>query len=240
MAESGSGDGAGNGADSADRAGATLRVERRAVLGKAVRRLRQAGVVPANVYGRGAESISIQAPLTEFRRVYRSVDRNAVVQMQIDEDAGTIPVVLREVQRTPVGSEVLHLDFYQVDLTRVIHSEARVVLTGASEAVSLGGTLVQGVDLIMLEALPMEMPSEITVDISGLDEFGTSVLVRDVELPDGVRAVTDGTVAVVTVLAPRVSEDEEEEMEGVEGEIGEAVEGEAVAAGDGEAEGADE
>lgn len=217
-----------------------MRVERRAVLGKAVRRLRQAGVVPANVYGRGAESISIQAPLTEFRRVYRSVDRNAVVQMQIDEDAGTIPVVLREVQRTPVGSEVLHLDFYQVDLTRVIHSEARVVLTGASEAVSLGGTLVQGVDLIMLEALPMEMPSEITVDISGLDEFGTSVLVRDVELPDGVRAVTDGTVAVVTVLAPRVSEDEEEEMEGVEGEIGEAVEGEAVAAGDGEAEGADE
>ena len=216
-----------------------MRVERRKVLGKAVRRLRQAGVVPANVYGRGAESISIQAPLTEFRRVYRAVDRNAVVQMQIDGDAGTIPVVLREVQRTPVGSEVLHLDFYQVDLTRVIHSEARVVLTGASEAVSLGGTLVQGVDLIMLEALPMEMPSGIVVDIIGLDEFGKSVLVRDVELPDGVRAMTDGTVAVVTVLAPRVSEDEEEGLEGIEGELGE-VEGEAAATTDGDAEAADE
>ena len=217
--------------------GATLQVARRTVLGKAVKRLRSEGIVPANVYGRGAESISIQAPLTEFRRVYRSVDRNAVVQMQIDADAGTIPVVLREVQRTPVGSEVVHLDFYQVDLTRVIHSEARVVLTGASEAVSLGGTLVQSVDSIMLEALPLEMPSEITVDIGGLDDFGMSVLVRDVELPEGVRSVTDGAVAVVTVLAPRVSEEEEEEMEGIEGEV---AEGEAVPAGEAQADEAGE
>ena len=217
--------------------GATLQVARRTVLGKAVKRLRSEGIVPANVYGRGAESISIQAPLTEFRRVYRSVDRNAVVQMQIDADAGTIPVVLREVQRTPVGSEVVHLDFYQVDLTRVIHSEARVVLTGASEAVSLGGTLVQSVDSIMLEALPLEMPSEITVDIGGLDDFGMSVLVRDVELPEGVRSVTDGAVAVVTVLAPRVSEEEEEEMEGIEGEV---AEGEAAPAGEAQADEAGE
>ena len=217
--------------------GATLQVARRAVLGKAVKRLRSEGIVPANVYGRGAESISIQAPLTEFRRVYRAVDRNAVVQMQIDADAGTIPVVLREVQRTPVGSEVVHLDFYQVDLTRVIHSEARVVLTGASEAVSLGGTLVQSVDSIMLEALPLEMPSEITVDIGGLDDFGMSVLVRDVELPEGVRSVTDGAVAVVTVLAPRVSEEEEEEMEGIEGEV---AEGEAAPAGEAAADEAGE
>ncbi len=217
--------------------GATLQVARRTVLGKAVKRLRSEGIVPANVYGRGAESISIQAPLTEFRRVYRAVDRNAVVQMQIDADAGTIPVVLREVQRTPVGSEVVHLDFYQVDLTRVIHSEARVVLTGASEAVSLGGTLVQSVDSIMLEALPLEMPSEITVDIGGLDDFGMSVLVRDVELPEGVRSVTDGAVAVVTVLAPRVSEEEEEEMEGIEGEV---AEGEAAPAAEAQADEAGE
>lgn len=217
--------------------GATLQVARRTVLGKAVKRLRSEGIVPANVYGRGAESVSIQAPLTEFRRVYRSVDRNAVVQMQIDADAGTIPVVLREVQRTPVGSEVVHLDFYQVDLTRVIHSEARVVLTGASEAVSLGGTLVQSVDSIMLEALPLEMPSEITVDIGGLDDFGMSVLVRDVELPEGARSVTDGAVAVVTVLAPRVSEEEEEEMEGIEGEV---AEGEAAPAGEAAADEAGE
>lgn len=204
----------------------TLRVERRATLGKAVKRLRGAGIVPANVYGRGIESTAIQASLVEFRRVYRSVDRNAVVQMQIDDDAGTIPVVLREVQRKPVGSDVVHIDFYQVDLKRAIHSEARVVLTGHSEAVALGGTLVQSVDAIMLEALPLEMPSQLEVDVSGLDEFGNSVLVRDLTLPEGVRAVTDETVAIVTVLAPRVSEDEEEEV-GAEGEI---IEGEAVPA----------
>lgn len=210
-----------------------LKVERRATLGKAVKRLRSEGIVPANVYGRGRESTAIQASLEEFRRVYRAVDRNAVVQVQIDGDAETIPVVLREVQRKPIGSDVLHIDFYEVDLKRLIHSEARVVLTGSSEAVALGGTLVQSVDSVMLEALPLEMPSEITVDVSGLDEFGNSVLVRDLELPEGVRAISDETVAIVTVLAPRVTEDEEEEI-GAEAEA-EAVEGDAEAA-EGEAE----
>ena len=210
-----------------------LKVERRATLGKAVKRLRSEGIVPANVYGRGRESTAIQASLEEFRRVYRAVDRNSVVQVQIDGDAETIPVVLREVQRKPIGSDVLHIDFYEVDLKRLIHSEARVVLTGSSEAVALGGTLVQSVDSVMLEALPLEMPSEITVDVSGLDEFGNSVLVRDLELPEGVRAISDETVAIVTVLAPRVTEVEEEEI-GAEAEA-EAVEGDAEAA-EGEAE----
>ena len=210
-----------------------LKVERRATLGKAVKRLRSEGIVPANVYGRGRESTAIQASLEEFRRVYRAVDRNAVVQVQIDGDAETIPVVLREVQRKPIGSDMLHIDFYEVDLKRLIHSEARVVLTGSSEAVALGGTLVQSVDSVMLEALPLEMPSEITVDVSGLDEFGNSVLVRDLELPEGVRAISDETVAIVTVLAPRVTEDEEEEI-GAEAEA-EAVEGDVEAA-EGEAE----
>ena len=209
-----------------------LRVERRATLGKAVKRLRSEGIVPANLYGRGRESAAIQAPLEEFRRVYRAVDRNAVVQVQIEGEAGTVPVVLREVQRKPIGSDVLHIDFYQVDLERTIHSEARVVLEGSSEAVALGGTLVQSVDLVMLEALPLEMPSEITVDVSGLDEFGKSVLVRDLELPEGVRAISDETVAIVTVLAPRVTEDEEEEV----GAEAEAAEAEADAEAEPEAE----
>lgn len=211
-----------------------LRVERRATLGKAVKRLRGEGIVPGNVYGRGRESTAIQATLEEFRRVYRAVDRNAVVQVQIDGEAETVPVVLREVQRKPVGSDVLHIDFYQVDLKRTIHSEARVVLEGSSEAVALGGTLVQSVDLVMLEALPLEMPSEITVDVSGLDEFGMSVLVRDLELPEGVRAISDETVAIVTVLAPRVSEDEEEEV-GAEAEAAEA-EGDEESEAEAEAE----
>ena len=216
---------------------ATLHAQTRSITGSAVKRLRRDGVLPCNVYGRGVDSISIQTPLSELQRVFRAVDRNAVVQMEID-GGDTVPVVLREVQRHPVNGQLLHVDFYQVDLTRMIHSEARLVLIGDAEAVALGGTLVQSLEYLALEALPLEMPSEVEVDISGLAEFGSSVLVRDITLPEGVRALADEAVAIATVLAPRLVEEEEEEgLEPVEVPEGEApaeqpAEGEAAADSD--------
>ncbi|MCY3558931.1 MAG: 50S ribosomal protein L25 [Chloroflexi bacterium] len=202
-----------------------LQVETRSVLGKRVKQLRREGLVPGNVYGRGRESTSIQTSDTEVRRVFSAVDRNAVVPISIDGASDTIPVVLREVQRHPVSRRILHLDFYEVDLERRIHSEARLSLVGSSEAEAQGGTVVQSLEHLMLEALPTEMPSVIEVNVSGLDDFGQSVLVRDLTLPEGVVALTDEAVAVATVLAPRVAEEDEvEEEELVEGEEGEVEE----------------
>ena len=87
---------------------------------------------------------------------------------------------------------------------------------GSSEAEAQGGTVVQSLEHIMLEALPAAMPSVLQVDISVLEDFGQSVLVRDIELPDGVIALTDDTVAVATALAPRVAEEDEEEVDELE------------------------
>lgn len=196
-----------------------LQAESRRVLGKRVKQLRRDDLVPANLYGRGQASQAIQASMNEIRRVFSTVDRNAVVSMSIDGASDTIPVVLRDVQRHPVSRKLLHLDFYQVDLTRAIHSEARLLLVGDSEAETKGGTVVQSLEHLMLEALPTAMPSVIEVDISVLEEFGHSVLVRDLELPDGVTALTDEAVAVATALAPRVAE-EDEEAEALELEEG--------------------
>lgn len=211
-----------------DTAEIVLQTQSRAVLGKRVKQLRRDGMVPGNVYGRGQESRAIQADLTEIERVFGAVDRNAVVPMSIDGASDPIPVVLREIQRHPVSRSLLHLDFYEVDLTRAIHSEARLHLIGESEAVAMGGTVVQSLDTITLEALPTEMPSVLEVDISVLTEFGHSVLVRDMTLPEGVIAVTDGAVAVATALAPRVTEEEEEAEElAAEEALAEAAEGEA-------------
>ncbi len=210
-----------------DAAELVLQAESRTVLGKRVKQLRRDGLVPGNLYGRGQQSQAIQADLTEIQRVFGEVDRNAVVDMSIDGSSETIPVVLREVQRHPVTRGFLHLDFYQVDLARAIHSEARLVLFGASEAETMGGTVVQSLEAVMLEALPNAMPSVLEVDISVLTDFGHSVLVRDLELPENVVAVTDGAVAVATALAPRVTEEEEEAEElAAEEALAEAAEGE--------------
>ena len=208
-----------------DAAELVLQAKTRSVLGKKVKRLRREGVVPGNLYARGEESKAIQSSLDEIRRVFSAVDRNAVVTMSIDGSEDTIPVVLREIQRHPVTRQLIHLDFYQVDLTRAIHSEARLVLIGDSEAETKGGTVVQSLELLMLEALPEAMPSVLEIDISVLEDFGHSVLVRDLQLPEGVVALTDGAVAVATALAPRVAEEDEEAVEEVLlGEDGEPLE----------------
>ena len=195
---------------------ATLQTEPRTVTGKQVRTLRRGGLVPANVYGRGVPSVAIQVPLLELRRVFRSVERNAVVNLHVAGESNTRPVVLREVQRNPVSGEIYHVELFQIDLTRMIQSAAPLVLIGQAPAVELGGVLVQNLDEIHLEALPMEMPSEVEVDISSLAEFGHGIHVEDLKLPTGVRVLADQTTQIVSVLAPRLTaEDEEEEAAAV-------------------------
>ena len=217
----------------------TLSLDPRQVLGKQVKQLRRQGLVPANIFGRGFPSIAVQAPLTEFRRVVRGMDRNAVMHVQVAGESATRPVVIRKVHAHPVSREVLHVDLYQVDLTRRIHSAVSIVLTGTSEAVASGGVLVQSLTAVEIEALPMEMPSEFSVDVSVLTEFGQSVSVEDLTLPAGVTMLTEPTAAVVSVVAPRLLTEDEEaaeasaEAEAEEGAEGaEGAEGEDAAAGE--------
>ncbi len=206
----------------------TLQLEPRAVTGKRVRRLRRDGIIPGNVYGRGLPSVAVQAPLLELRRVFRGHDRNQVVNAQIAGESGTRPVVLRDVQRHPVTHDVEHVDLYHIDVTRPIHATATVHLVGEETcpAVTLGGVLVQGLGSVMLEALPMDMLSDLTIDVSNLEHFGQSVHVSDLDLPDGVRALSEPTAQLATVIAPRIAEEDEVEEEGLE----EGVEGEEAPA----------
>ena len=214
----------------------TLQLEPRALIGKKVARLRREGIVPGNVYGRGIESVAVQAPLVELRRIFRAVDRNAVVTTQIAGESETRPIVLRAVRRHPVSREVQHVDFYHIDMTRLIHSTATVHLVGAeqSEALALGGVLIHALDSVMLEALPADMPSDLTIDVSILAHFGQSIHVSDLVLPQGVRALTDPTAQLATIVAPRLPEEDEvtagDEEAAAEGEPGEGEGGDAASA----------
>ena len=217
----------------------TLQLDPRTVTGKKVKKLRREGIVPGNVYGRGMPSVAVQASLVELRRVFRAVDRNSVVTAQIDGESETRPVVLRAVRRHPVTQDVEHVDLYHIDLTRALHSSVQVLITGAEqcEAIALGGVLVHSMDSVVLEALPADMPAELTIDVSGLDHFGASIHVSDLALPKGVTAVTDAQGQLATIIAPRLSEEDEvtskegeEGEEGEEGAEGEAAEGAAAGA----------
>jgi large subunit ribosomal protein L25 len=146
--------------------------------------------------------------------------------VEIDGGKGESVCFVREVQRHPVTDDVLHVDFLRVDVSQTIRAEVPVLLTGNSPAVREGGgTLLQPLQELLVEALPMNVPASLEADVSILDDFEKGVYVRDLTLAANVVVITDPDEMVARVAPPRVEEVEvEEELEEpVEGEEGEAA-----------------
>jgi large subunit ribosomal protein L25 len=212
-----------------------LKVAPRSVTGKKVAALRRDGQTPANVYGHSLESKSVQAATPELLHLLRGMGRNALVSLSIEGEGSPRTVMVRDVARNPLNGKVLHVDFYQVNMTEKMKADVPVILTGSSEAVATyGGVLLQMVDVIHVEALPADIPSEFTVDVSVLTELEQSVHVRDLHLDsDKVTILSDPDIVLARVAAPRLATEEEEAAAAAEGEEGAPAEGEAAPA-DGE------
>ena len=208
----------------------TLKLERREITGKKVKRLRRAGIIPAHVYGADIQPASLQVEERELNRLLPQVGANIPVSVEYDGQDGENICFVREVQRHPVSDEIIHVDFMRVDVTRAVSAEVPLALVGTSAAVSqMAGTMLQSLQTLLIEALPMNMPAEIPVDISVLADLDSSLSVRDITVPGDVTVLNDPDDAVIRVAAPRL------EAETFEGEEGESAEGEA-AEGEGDAE----
>jgi len=207
-----------------------LSVTPRDVLGKKVAALRRQGLTPANVYGRNLESRAVQVETVVLTHLLRSAGRNVIVDLRIEDEDSPRPVMLRGVQRDPVTSRLLHVDFYQVSLTQKMRTEVPLTLVGDAPAVAeLGGILLQSLDNIMVEALPGDIPVHLEVDVSGLSRFDDAVHVRELPIDlTKVHVITDAEIVVAKVAAPRLAAAEEAE---------EAAAAEAAAAAPAAAEG---
>jgi large subunit ribosomal protein L25 len=202
-------------------ADAALQVDPRTIQGKKLKALRREGILPANIYGRGIDSVAVQAPKHAVQQLLRTTGRNVVIDLQVNGESKPRSVLLRSLARNPVTSEVLHLDFQQVSLTEKMHADVPLVMVGEAPAVSVyGGILLQSLDHLVVQALPADLPSHIEVDVSGLAELESSVHVRELTIPPSVEVLSDAELVVAKVAAPRVAEEKEEEA--VEGEEGAA------------------
>ena len=203
----------------------TYAVARRAVVGKRVATLRREGVLPANIFGRGLESVAVQMPYRTAREMLIAHGKDNLVQVQIEGEAAPRPVVVRDYQRHPVTREVLHLDFYQVDLARPIQGTVPVRLTGEAPAVHVfQALLLTGADSIHVEALPADLPEHIEISVDGMTEEDSVITVADLEIPAGVRVLTDPETMVARIGRGRLRAEGDELLEGEE--PAEAAEGE--------------
>jgi large subunit ribosomal protein L25 len=208
---------------------ATLQAERRTVLGKKVKQLRQDGWLPGNVYGRALDSVAVQLKLRDFVHAVRDAGVRSMFELAVDGEEKPRFVIIRALERAGGTGTPMHVDLYQVDLRRPVQTNVPLVIEGESPAVrDFGGTLLQNVDIVAVECLPMDIPASITVDISALDSFDKTITVGDLVAPEGVTLITDPAVGVATVAAPRIRADIEEGEEAGAAGAAEGAEGEAA------------
>ena len=178
----------------------TLSVEPRTVLGKKVKKLRKSGLIPGNVFGNDIKSESITIKYVDFVHIYKIVRETGVVYLQLNKKE--IPTLIKHIQRHPLDSTVLHVDFRKVDLTKKVTTEVPVKVVGISEAVSQkGGVLLTQSSFVQVEALPQDIPAVIEVDISSLKELGQDIKVSSLAKNDKYQITTDSEKVIVSVAA---------------------------------------
>jgi large subunit ribosomal protein L25 len=213
-----------------------LLVQQRETLGSAEsRRLRKTGYVPGVLYGSG-EPVAICVESRELRRALTgAAGLHSILDVEIDGKGSTHASILKEFQVDPVRGGVTHVDLQEVRLDQTINASVSVNLIGGDVApgVKEGGVLSQVLREVTVEALPLEVPEHIDIDVSEM-EIGGTLRLAELTAPDGVTILGDMESVVATITAPtREVEPEPTEEELAEAEA--AAEGEA-AEGEGEGE----
>lgn len=193
----------------------------------ATRELRETGQVPAVVYGKGKETKSIYVDNVELIKTVREEGRNAIISLDIEEN-DSVDVMLHDYQVDPIRNDILHVDFYAIDLTEAIDVEVSVRLEGDAEGAREGGILQQPLYELQVRAVPNAIPDEIVIDVTEL-EIGDVITVADLPESEDYEILDEEDTAVAIVLPP-----ETEEVE--EGPVDVSVEPELVGAEDEEEE----
>jgi large subunit ribosomal protein L25 len=168
-------------------------------------------MVPASVYGPKQPSLNIALPKLDFIKLYKEVGYSNLFELEMP-DGKKFNALLKEVQFDYLGNEVIHVSIYKVDMEQKIVTNIPLTFTGVSLAIKNNlGLLVTPVSTVEVTCLPGNIPSELVVDISKLDNVGDNIFLKDIELGEGVELV--GThakeIVIASIAAPQKTIEEE-------------------------------
>ena len=196
----------------------TLELESRDLLGKKVETLRRSGLLPVHMYGPDIDSQSLQGDLKLLARLVLEVGTNIPVSVTVKGSDNVNMCFVREIQRHPVTENILHVDFLRVDTSKVVRAEVPIILEGVAPASQRGGTLMQPLQNLVVEALPMDIPVSLQIGVTDLDDFEKSLYVSDLVVPDNIALISSLDDLIARVIPPRIEEevvasaDEDDEM----------------------------
>ena len=187
----------------------SLELSPREVLGKKVKRLRQQGVIPVHLYGPGVDPQPLQCETTKLVDVLVRAGGNTAVTVTVQGGQETHLAFAREIQWDPRRDDILHVDFLAVDASRPVSAQVPITLIGDSPgARTAGGTVMQQLRDLNVEALPLEVPRELELDLTMLTEPDGVLRAADIVIPGNVTLLTDPEDVVVRIEVLRAVEEE--------------------------------
>jgi large subunit ribosomal protein L25 len=211
-----------------------IKAEARSAGGKNVnRRLRASGKIPAVVYGPGKQPVAISLdPDNVMDILHSEAGRNTIVSMSVDGSEQN-NAMLKDYQLDPVQGNLIHADFLEIAMDRILQLEVSIDLVGEPKGVKIGGGIMDFVTRsIEVECLPSDIPESIKVDVSELD-INDYIRVKNLQTASRVKVLSDPEVVIVTVVPPAKEEEPEEE-------VVETAEPEVIKKGKGEEEAKEE
>jgi large subunit ribosomal protein L25 len=180
-----------------------ITAEPRKITGRAVKTLRRQGLVPGNVFGKNVKSVSLQLDSKVFQKLYLQIGESTLAHLKISGEKESRPVFVSNLDKDPVTGNLLHVSFHQVDLKEKVSAPVVIKLLGESPAEKEKlGIMVQQLDELEIDALPMDMPEHIEVKVEGLVAVGDSISVADLKLDTSKMTIkTDPETIIVKIEA---------------------------------------
>ncbi len=180
-----------------------LEIAPREVMGKKTKRLRKAGIIPANITGHNEPSQAVQIDAVLFDRLRRAHHSTSLLTLKMP-DATVQTALIRHVEHAPKSNKIIHVDFSRVSLTERMTMRVPLNFIGESPAVKNdGGVLLHLVDALEVECLASDLVDNVEVDISSITEIDGLLHARDVKLPQGLTLVTDPEEPIAKVASTR-------------------------------------
>lgn len=202
----------------------------RTALGKgATKRLRKEARLPAVIYNGKGETTLIDLDELEFTKLFKTITDSTIINVKVDGTTDNLSFI-KAVQYDIIKDRIGHVDFYEVEAGTIIRTKIQVKLIGSPEGVRIGGVLETGLTEVDVECLPKDLPERISVDVSTL-ELNSSIHVRDLKMPAGVKVYTDEDLPIATLRFTKVdvaAEEADEEMAAAASAASAAAEEEAA------------
>jgi len=181
--------------------------------GKQNKSLRREGLLPSVVFGKDISPLNISVNQNDFVKVFKETGESTLIDLKIAEDE-PIKVLISEVQRNPITNSPIHANFQKVDLKEKVTAEIPIKVVGTSEFIESGeGILLNLINEVEVECLPMDLPKELTIDISNLNNIGDSLQVKDIKIDqEKIEFKVDPEELVCKIDYAEQIEEEEEEV----------------------------